>query len=97
MMTFSDRWARLDRRVFSTFSDGDVIIDGKPIAATFDKQSVQFADSRGTERMLSISQFVAKEQGINPHTNSKLVWQGESVRLAIPPIYEDGLIKLVLV
>ncbi|MDK2679282.1 hypothetical protein ABMX64_19905 [Vibrio vulnificus] len=96
-MTFSERLTRLDRRVFSTFSDGDVIIDGKSIAAIFDKQSVQFSDSRGTERMLSISQLIAKELGINPNTNSKLVWQGQLVRLAIPPIYEDGLIKLVLV
>lgn len=96
-MAFSDKLARLDRRLFSKLAEGDAIIDGKPIPATFDKESFLFAESRGTERVLTISQSIADSLGIKPHTNSQIVWQGASFTLSSPPIYQGGLIKLVLV
>ena len=96
MSAFHSRRLRLDRKVFARLSDGEAVIDGIPMAVMYDKASFQFADSRGTERIISLSQALADEKGLKPHTNTIVEWQGKRQSLAHPPMYEDGLIKLVL-
>ncbi|EEY36210.1 TPA: hypothetical protein AB5E57_001647 [Vibrio cholerae] len=96
MATFEQRFARLDRRVFSRLGDGLATIDGKEIEAIYNKQTVQFDDSRVAERSLEFSESVANELGIKPNRSSLILWQGREERLAIPPLYQDGVIRLVL-
>ncbi|EKO3392591.1 hypothetical protein OMA37_004431 [Vibrio fluvialis] len=97
MAMFSNARTRLDNLVFDRLSDGRLLIDGRPISATFDQDSLMFNDGRGNMRVLTISALQAAELGIKPTKRSTLLWNGKTEHLAEPPIYESGLIKLVLV
>jgi hypothetical protein len=97
MSTFANRRLRLDKKVFAKLSDGTAVIDGIEIAVMFDKASFQFGDSRGTEKIITISQVMADELSLKPKTKTKVEFHSSSYDLAHPPIYEDGLIKLILV
>lgn len=97
MDSFSERFSRLDKVVFDKLGDGELLIDGQSILATFDEGSLMFGDSRGTDRVLTICADQAKALGITVTRNSQLQWKGKPESMAEPPIYEFGLIKLVLV
>ncbi|MCG6216269.1 hypothetical protein [Vibrio furnissii] len=96
MASFSERMDRLDRQVFDRLSDGEVMIDGQSIAAIYEEGPLMIGDGQGLERMIIISDPQARLIGIKPTRTSKLEWKGKPENLAIPPIYESGLIKLVL-
>ncbi|HHJ3234227.1 TPA: hypothetical protein ACQJO1_004634 [Vibrio parahaemolyticus] len=96
MSTFSRLKGRLDRIAFDRLSDGEAVIDGVTIAVMYDKASFQFGESRGTERVITISQVLADEKGLKPNSGSRVTWNGKTSALAHPPFYEDGQIKLVL-
>lgn len=96
MANYRSRVLKLDTKAFKKLADGIAEIDGKPILAMFDKQSFEFGDARGAERVVTISQAMADEAEITPSTASVIIWLGEEYRLLTPPIYTDGLIKLVL-
>ncbi|HGF5004075.1 TPA: hypothetical protein ACF334_004451 [Vibrio parahaemolyticus] len=97
MSAFSRLKGRLDRTVYDRLSDGEAVIDGVTISVMFDKSSFQFGESRGTEKMITISQVLADEKGLKPNSGSQVTWNGKTSGLAHPPFYEDGQIKLVLV
>ncbi|OEF59284.1 hypothetical protein A1OW_21635 [Enterovibrio norvegicus] len=96
MAGFSDRFARLDRKVMARLGDGEAIIDGVPIQVMFEKNSVLFGEGRGTERAVSFPASLAREAGVKPHSNSRVTWEGQGYRLSEPPQYQDGMIRLVL-
>ncbi|MCG6268307.1 hypothetical protein [Vibrio furnissii] len=97
MGLFAARLRRLDNTIFDRLGDGTLIIDGVPVPATLDRSSLMFEDARGTERVLTFSQTKADELGLRPKKTSVLQWNGKAERMAMAPIFEDGLVKLVLV
>ncbi len=95
-MSFAKLRFQLDRQVFQVLSDGLATIDGIEIEVMYDKSSFQFEDSRGTEQLITLSESLADDLGLKPKKTSRVIWQGVVYDVAHPPIYEEGLIKLVL-